>query len=84
MFKEMARSIILQKLVCQNGDGLQNWLQRESPNFDGIYTGFVYLDGGFKFTKERNWNAEYLNWVTSIVFLQSLNNGAGTDTNPIL
>ena len=33
----------------------------QSPNFDGVYTGYVYLDGGFKFTKERNWNAEY-NW----------------------
>lgn len=26
---------------------------------DGLYTGFAYMDGEFKFTKERNWNAEY-------------------------
>lgn len=31
----------------------------QSPNFDGIYKGFTYLNGNFKFTKERNWNAEY-------------------------
>ena len=30
-----------------------------SANFDGVYTGFAYMDGEFKFTKERNWNAEY-------------------------
>ena len=51
-----------------------------SPNFDGIYTGFVYLDGGFKFTKERNWNAEY-NWSNFNSVPSFLNNGAGTDTN---
>ncbi len=30
-----------------------------SPNFDGVYTGYAYMDGEFKFTLERNWNAEY-------------------------
>lgn len=30
-----------------------------SPNSDGVYTGYTYLNGNFKFTKERNWNAEY-------------------------
>ena len=30
-----------------------------SPNFDGVYVGYAYMDGEFKFTKERNWNAEY-------------------------
>ncbi len=31
-----------------------------SPKFDGVYTGYVYMDGEFKFTKERNWdNGEY-------------------------
>lgn len=32
-----------------------------SPAFDGVYTGYSYLDGSFKFTKARNWDAEY-NW----------------------
>lgn len=27
-----------------------------SANMDGKYTGFAYLDGGFKFTKARDWN----------------------------
>ena len=31
----------------------------QSPNFDGVYVGYTYLNGNFKFTKERNWNAEY-------------------------
>ena len=31
----------------------------QSPNFDGVYVGYSYLNGNFKFTKERNWNAEY-------------------------
>lgn len=30
-----------------------------SPNGDGKYEGYAYMDGDFKFTKERNWNAEY-------------------------
>jgi len=31
----------------------------QSPGFDGVYKGFSYLNGNFKFTKERNWNGEY-------------------------
>lgn len=31
-----------------------------SEKFDGIYTGYSYLNGGFKFTRNReNWNGEY-------------------------
>ena len=52
----------------------------QSPNFDGVYTGYVYLDGGFKFTKERNWNAEY-NWNDFNSVPSFINNGAGTDSN---
>lgn len=51
-----------------------------SPNSDGVYTGFVTLDGGFKFTKERNWNEEY-NWNDFSTVTPVLDNGAGTDTN---
>ena len=29
------------------------------PNYDGVYTGYAYMDGEFKFTRARNWNAEY-------------------------
>ena len=39
----------------------QNWTPATAPalqsaGFDGIYTGFSPLDGGFKFTKIRDWN----------------------------
>lgn len=30
-----------------------------SASFDGVYVGYAYMDGDFKFTKERNWDAEY-------------------------
>ena len=30
-----------------------------SPNYDGVYTGYGYMDGDFKFTKQRDWSAEY-------------------------
>ena len=31
----------------------------QSPNFDGVYNGYSYLNGNFKFTKARDWSAEY-------------------------
>lgn len=42
------------------GNG-QGWAPATAPalrsaNMDGKYTGFAYLDGGFKFTKARDWN----------------------------
>lgn len=27
-----------------------------SENYDGVYKGFVYVDGGFKFTSQADWN----------------------------
>ena len=53
----------------------------QSPNFDGVYTGYVYLDGGFKFTKERDWDHGEYNWTNFNDVPDVLNNGAGTDTN---
>ena len=52
-----------------------------SPGFDGVYTGYVYLDGGFKFTKARNWNDGEYNWTNFNSVPSFINNGAGTDTN---
>lgn len=68
--------------VPGNGQGWNpgNAAALRSPNFDGIYTGYVYLDGGFKFTKARNWDAEY-NWSHFTSVPSFLNNGAGSDTN---
>lgn len=42
------------------GNG-QGWKPASAPalhsaNMDGKYTGYAYLDGGFKFTKARDWN----------------------------
>lgn len=35
----------------------------QSPTSDGVYTGFAYLNGGFKFTKERNWSGGEYNYT---------------------
>lgn len=42
----------------------QGWSPATAPalwgqNFDGVWTGFSVLDGGFKFTHERTWAGEY-------------------------
>lgn len=42
----------------------QGWAPDKAPalhgaNFDGVWTGYSMLDGGFKFTQERAWAAEY-------------------------
>ena len=52
-----------------------------SPNFDGVYTGYAVLDGGFKFTKKRTWSDGEYNWGDFNTVPEVLNNGAGTDTN---
>ena len=52
-----------------------------STNFDGVYTGYAVLDGGFKFTKKRTWSDGEYNWSDFTTVSEVLNNGAGTDTN---
>ena len=48
-----------------------------SASFNGIYEGFAYMDGDFKFTKERNWNAEYnYNDFTSYSSMFKLGDGS--------
>lgn len=43
----------------------QGWNPETAPALkhmgDGVYTGMAYMDGGFKFTQERKWAAEYNN-----------------------
>lgn len=51
-----------------------------SPNFDGVYTGFSYVDGDFKFTKERNWDAEY-NFADFTTLSEGITQGEGTNIN---
>lgn len=47
-----------------------------SAAFDGVYTGYCYMDGEFKFTKARNWDAEY-NWNSFATVDPSLQKGEG-------
>lgn len=51
-----------------------------SPNFDGYYEGFSYLDGDFKFTKARDWSSEY-NFTDFNTFSDGLSQGGGTNIN---
>ncbi len=51
-----------------------------SPGFDGIYEGFVHLDGEFKFTKKRNWNDGEYNFE-SFSSVGSFTQGGGTNLN---
>ena len=51
-----------------------------SASFDGIYVGYAYMDGEFKFTKERNWNAEY-NYDSFTTYGSMFTGQAGTGGN---
>ncbi|MGL4851304.1 MAG: DUF5115 domain-containing protein [Phocaeicola sp.] len=51
-----------------------------SPAFDGIYTGFSYLDGDFKFTKLRDWSAEY-NYDSFTTYEGGVTQGGGSNLN---
>ena len=51
-----------------------------SANFDGVYVGYAYMDGEFKFTKERNWNAEY-NYDSFTTYGSMFTGQAGTGGN---
>lgn len=52
----------------------------QSPDFDGVYTGYCWLDGDFKFTKARNWDAEY-NWNDFSEVNELLSQGGGNNIN---
>lgn len=52
----------------------------QSAKFDGIYTGFSALNGEFKFTKARNWDAEY-NYNSFSTFSEGLSAGGGGNIN---
>lgn len=47
-----------------------------SANFDGVYTGFSSLNGEFKFTKARDWSAEY-NYSSFSTFSDGITAGGG-------
>lgn len=52
----------------------------QSPNFDGVYTGYSYLDGGFKFTKKRTWSDGEYN-STHFPTMEGGLTPSGSDTN---
>lgn len=69
------------------GNGQNNWKPEtapalHSPAMDGVYKGFAYLDGEFKFTKERNWNAEY-NKTNFAEFPENFAGAAAADNSNI-
>lgn len=47
----------------------------QSPAFDGVYTGYAYLNGGFKMTSEAGWNGTNYGWATETTL--STDGGAG-------
>ena len=51
-----------------------------SANSDGKYEGYAYMDGDFKFTKQRNWNAEY-NYESFSSYDPIFSVGEGTNIN---
>lgn len=52
-----------------------------SPNFDGIYTGYSYVDGDFKFTGNRDsWTPEY-NFADFTTLGEGITQGEGTNIN---
>ena len=54
-----------------------------SPNFDGVYTGFSYLDGDFKFNKSRDssWADGEYNFNDFSTFSPEISQGEGTNFN---
>lgn len=50
----------------------------QSPDCDGLYTGYAYLDGDFKFTLARDWSAEY-NFNDFAVLPAGFVQGGGTN-----
>lgn len=54
-----------------------------SPNFDGVYTGFSYLDGDFKFNKSRDssWADGEYNFNDFSTFSSEISQGEGTNFN---
>lgn len=54
-----------------------------SPNFDGVYTGYSYLDGDFKFNKSRDssWADGEYNFNDFSTFSSEIIQGEGTNFN---
>lgn len=62
----------------------QDWAPENAPalwgaSFDGMYTGFCYMNGDFKFTKQRNWDDGEYNYEDFISYSDGLSQGGGTN-----
>lgn len=63
----------------------QGWTPATAPavrsaNMDGTYTGYALMNGDFKFTKARNWDAEY-NFTYFTTLSSNIVQGGGTNLN---
>lgn len=52
-----------------------------SPDFDGRYEGYAYLDGEFKFTKHRNWDDGEYNYYNFTTMDDIFSLGGGSNLN---
>lgn len=52
-----------------------------SANFNGVYEGFAYMDGEFKFTKERDWDHGEYNYDTFATYDAIFTGEAGSGGN---
>lgn len=59
----------------QNGWSHGAAARMQSPAFDGVYTGYAYLNGGFKLTSQADWNGTNYGWATETTL--STDGGAG-------
>lgn len=64
----------------------QSWTPANAPalrsaSYDGKYEGFCYLNGEFKFTKQRSWDDGEYNYDDFITFGEGLTRGGGSNIN---
>lgn len=52
-----------------------------SPESNGVYTGYAYLNGEFKFTKGPSWDAGEYNWSSFTTYGEGFTEGGGGNIN---
>ncbi len=52
-----------------------------SPKSNGVYTGYAYLNGEFKFTKGPSWDAGEYNWYSFTTYGDGFTEGGGGNIN---
>ena len=84
-FTYKLEALAFEDFIYVPGNG-QGWNPSEaaalySANNDGVYTGYAYIDGNFKFTKHRNWNDGEYNWDDFTSVPDTWSQGDGTNIN---